>query len=112
MSKEPYLGHSLCHQQRAVIMNSADCIAKYKNYYISKETEAAQKLMARQERDASRDASREAKLAEKDRFANLSKEEKTAERRAKRAANAATKAAVVAASSNLKSQQLRKWKRK
>ena len=90
----------LLHQQRAVIMNSVDCIAKYKNYYISKETEAAQKLMARQERDASRDASREAKLAEKDRFANLSKEEKTAERRAKRAANAATKAALVATSSH------------
>ena len=25
-------------QQREVIMNSADCIAKYKNHYISKET--------------------------------------------------------------------------
>ena len=90
----------LLHQQREVIMNSADCIAKYKNHYISKETEAAQKLISRQERDATIDASREAKQAEKDRFANLSKEEKTAERRAKRAANAATKAALVATSSH------------
>ena len=47
-----------------------------------------------------RDSSREAKQAEKDRFANLSKDEKTAERRAKRAANAATKAALVASSSH------------
>ena len=88
----------LLDQQRAVIMNSADCIAKHKNHYISKETDAGQKLIARQERDAARDASREAKQAEKDRFANLSKEEQTAERKAKRAANAATKAALVAAS--------------
>ena len=88
----------LLHQQRAVIMNSVDCIAKYKNHYISKETEAVQKLIARQDREAARDASREAKQAERDRFTNLSKEEKTAERKAKRAANAATKAALVAAS--------------
>ena len=52
--------------------------------------------MAKHERDAARDATREAKQAEKDRFANLSKEEKTAERKAKRAANAATKATLVA----------------
>ena len=56
----------LLHQQREVIMNSADCIAKYKNQYISKETEAAQKLLSRQERDAARDASRKAKQAEED----------------------------------------------
>ena len=54
--------------------------------------------MAKHERYAARDATREAMQAEKDRFANLSKEEKTAERKAKRAANAATKAALVAAS--------------
>ena len=57
-------------------------------------------MISRQERDAALDASREVKQAEKDRFANLSKEEKTAVRRAKRAANAATKAALVAASSH------------
>ena len=56
--------------------------------------------MAKHERYAARDATREAMQAEKDRFANLSKEEKTTERKAKRAANAATKAALVAASSN------------
>ena len=88
----------LLHQQRAVIMNSVDCVAKYKNHYVSKEIEAAQKLIAKQEKDAARDATREAKQAEKDRFANLSKEEKTAERKAKRAANAAAKAALVVAS--------------
>ena len=88
----------LLHQQRATIMNSVDCIAKYKNHYVSKEIEAAQKLMAKHERYAARDATREAIQAEKDRFANLSKEEKTTERKAKRAANAATKAALVAAS--------------
>ena len=87
----------LLHQQRAVIMNSVDCVAKYKNHCVSIEIEAAQKLMARHERDAARDATRETKQ-EKDRFANLSKEEKTAERKAKRAANAATKAALIAAS--------------
>ena len=48
-------GQRLLHQQRAVINNSVECIAKYKNHYISKETEAAQKLIARQERDAARD---------------------------------------------------------
>ena len=88
----------LLHQQCAVIMNSVDCVAKYKNHYVSKEIEAAQKLIAKQEKDAARDATREAKQAEKDRFANLSKEEKTAERKAKRAANAAAKAGLVASS--------------
>ena len=88
----------LLHQHRAVIMNSVDCVAKYKNHYVSEEIEAAQKLMLKHEMDAARAATREAKQAEKDRFANLSKEEKTAERKAKRAANAATEAALVAAS--------------
>ena len=67
-NKKPKDQH-LLHQE--VIMNNADCIAKYKNHYISKNNEAAQKLISRQERDAARDASREAKQAEKDRFANL-----------------------------------------
>lgn len=71
----------LLHQQRAVIMNSADCIAKYKNHHVRQEVETAQKLVTRQERDAARDATREAKQAERDRFANLSKEEKTAEKK-------------------------------
>ena len=74
-------------------MNSVDCVAKYKYHDISKEIEAAQKFMAKHERDAARDVTREAKQAEKDRFANL-----TAKRKAKRAANAATKAAIVVAS--------------
>ena len=88
----------LLHQQRAVIMNSADCIAKYRNYHVNKEIAAAQKVLARQEKEAARDAAREAKQAEKDRFANLSKEEKTAERRAKKLANAAAKAALASSS--------------
>lgn len=50
-------------------------------------------MIARQERDPAR-----AKQAGKDRFPNLSKEEKTAERKAKRATNAATKAALFATS--------------
>ena len=51
----------LLHQQREVIMNSVDCVAKYKNHYVSKEIKAAQKLIAKQEKDAARDATREAK---------------------------------------------------
>jgi hypothetical protein len=88
----------LLHQQRAVIMNSADCIAKYKNYHVSKVTAAAQKAIARQEKEAARDAAKDAKQAEKDRFDNLSKEQKTAERREKRRVNAAAKFAKAAAS--------------
>lgn len=75
-----------------------DCIAKYKNYHVSEEVEAAQKLIARQGMDPARGAVNEAKQAGQDRFANFSKDEKTAERKAKRATNAATKAALFATS--------------
>jgi hypothetical protein len=91
----------MLHQQRAVIMNSADCIAKYKNHYAKKDLAIVERVAARERREVAQEKAkqqREQKRIEKEIFDNLSPAEKTAVRRAKRAACAAAKAAAVLAS--------------
>jgi hypothetical protein len=41
----------MLHQQRAVIMNSADCIAKYKNHYAKKALAVVERVAARERRE-------------------------------------------------------------
>lgn len=90
----------MLHQQRAVIMNSADCIAKYKNHYAKKELAVVERVAARERREIAQEKAkeiRELKRVAKENFDNLSPAEKTAVRKAKRIANAAAKAASLLA---------------
>jgi hypothetical protein len=90
----------MLHQQRAVIMNSADCIAKYENHYATKALAVVERVAARERREIAQGKAkenREQKRVEKENFDNLSPAEKTAVRRAKRIANAAAKAAALLA---------------
>lgn len=90
----------MLHQQRAVIMNSADCIAKYKNHYAKRELAVVERVAARETREIAQEKAkeiREQQRVEKEIFDNLSPAEKTAVRRAKRSANAAAKAAAALA---------------
>lgn len=90
----------MLHQQRAVIMNSADCIAKYKNHYAKKDLAIVERVAARERREIAQEKAKEIKeqkRVEKENFDNLSPADKTAVRRAKRIANAAAKTAALLA---------------
>lgn len=100
----------MLHQQRAVIMNSVDCIAKYKNHYENKELGVIEKVAARQRREIAKDAAKEIKekkKIERDAFNNLPAAEKKAIRKSKRDAAAAAKilTALVAAEEQAKSSE-------
>ena len=100
----------MLHQQRAVIMNSVDCIAKYKNHYENKELGVIEEVAARQRREIAKDAAKEIKekkKTERDAFNNLPAAEKKAIRKSKRDAAAAAKilTALVAAEEQAKSSE-------
>jgi hypothetical protein len=92
------------HQQRAVIMNGADCIAQYRNYVNCRDAEPARKAAAAELREAARivreRAAEEvrgrkgAKEAEKARRALLTPAELKEENRLKRIANKSAKFAA------------------
>jgi hypothetical protein len=92
------------HQQRAVIMNGADCIAQYRNYVNCRDAEPARKAAAAELSEAARivreRAAEEvrgrkgAKEAEKARRALLTPAELKEENRLKRVANKSAKFAA------------------
>lgn len=100
------------HQQRAVIMNAEDCIAKYRSYVNYRAAEPERRAVAMQQRQAAKEvrekkaeevkARKDLKDAEKLRRANLSAEEKKAEDKLKRAA---TKEAKRVAAAQVEGQQ-------
>ena len=82
----------MLHQQRAVIMNAADCIEKYKDHYVRKEQGVADRVAAREKKEIDRVASKalkEAQKAERDAFNDLTAPEKKVARKAKKDAKAA-----------------------
>ena len=92
----------MLHQQRAVIMNSVDFIAKCKNLYENKELGVIEKVTAKQLREEARDTAKEIKekkKIERDAFNNLTAAERKVIRESKRDAAAAAKVltALVAA---------------
>ena len=92
----------MLHHQRAVIMNSVDCIAKYENHYETKELGVIEKVAAKSCREEARDAAKEIKEKKKigrDAYNNLTAAEKKVVRKSKRDAAAAAKilTALVAA---------------
>ena len=99
------------HQQRSVIMNSADCIAQYRSQVALRAAEPARRAELAEQREAARVLRRaksvearlrkEAKDAEKQRRKNLTPAELKAEDKAKRAAQKVARLAALAASAAL-----------
>ena len=92
------------HQQRSVIMNSDDCIAQYRAHVEHRAAEPARRALALEQREAAKlvrerkaeevRARKELKDIEKQRRANLTREEVRAEAKAKRLANKLAKQAL------------------
>ena len=99
------------HQQRSVIMNSADCIAQYRSQVALPAAEPARRAELAEQREAARVLQgaksvearlrKEAKDAEKQRRKNLTPAELKAEDKAKRAAQKVARLAALAASAAL-----------
>ena len=94
------------HQQRSVIMNADDCVAKYRSYQNYKAAEPERRATAMQQRQAAKEirekkadeikARKDIKEAEKLRRSNLTPEERRAEDKIKRAANKEAKRVAAA----------------